>query len=355
MCATHSLATAMASDALTFEELRDLFVARGYHKTPLSLDGLPDKSRAVLLDVLRALVREHDEEAAVQAQLLARNRELEHSVQRTQRHTRQASEQTHSTEARLHAAETQLESAQRTLRAEQAAHRTTREQLARTRREMQHVKAGAAQHRTVTERGAERLRDRMASATLSNLKALVPDIRIASPAFVAKAGVAEAGAEQQLAAAEQRSAALMEGTHALKQLAVDALDALHQADVRLQKILDVEAPREARPRVRADAPDVAHIFPPLRPLVTDDTEETHPARRRLWTLSRALQEHVAQLSQWAAARHVRRDAQSELAAVEAELGEVEAQLGGGGVRDEGGGVGADVFDESETKRRRVSD
>ena len=350
-----------AGDALTLDELRDLFVARGYHKTPICLDGLPEKHRNVLLEILRTLVRERDEDVEVQTRLLARNQELERSVQRTQRTTKQASDKTHSTEVRLHTIESQLAAAQRALREEQSAHKATREQLQRTRRDMQHVKAAAVQHRTVTDRSADRLRDRLASASLSNLKALVPDIRIASPAFVARAGAPDASlsAEQQLAAAEQRNVALMDASHALKQLAVDALTTMHHADVRLQKILDVEAPTD-KPRARARADNggaewgAAQLFPPLRPLVSDDTEETHPARGRLWTLSRALQEHVAQLSQWAAMRHVRVSEPgagarpSDVAAAEHEQGEVEAELGGtmadaGAADDLGGG-----------KRRRVS-
>lgn len=170
---------------------------------------------------------------------------------------------------------------------------------------MLQMKAATAQHRTATDRRSERLRERMTTLSLSNLKALVPDIRIASPAFVAKSTTPEAEiAEQQLSAAEQKNLALMDATHALKKLAADALTSLHQADVRLQKIIEVEVPHEAR-GAREGEPQLAQLFPPLRPLVMDDTEETHPARKRLHTLSRALQEHVAQLSQWAALSHVR--------------------------------------------------
>ena len=145
----------------------------------------------------------------------------------------------------------------------------------------------------------------------------------------------------------------------LTQLAVDALTTMHHADVRLQKILDVEAPTD-KPRARARADNggaewgAAQLFPPLRPLVSDDTEETHPARGRLWTLSRALQGHVAQLSQWTAMRHVRVSEPgagarpSDVGAAEHEQGEVEAELGGT-TADEGAGD-----DLGAGKRRRVS-
>lgn len=171
---------------------------------------------------------------------------------------------------------------------------------------MLQMKAATAQHRTATDRRSERLRERMTTLSLSNLKALVPDIRIASPAFVAKSTTPGAViAEQQLSAAEQKNLALMDATHALKKLAADALTSLHQADVRLQKIIEVEVPHHEARGAREGEPQLAQLFPPLRPLVMDDTEETHPARKRLHTLSRALQEHVAQLSQWAALSHVR--------------------------------------------------
>lgn len=176
---------------------------------------------------------------------------------------------------------------------------------------MRHIKLAAQQHRAATERRADRFRERVSTIASANLKHLVPDLRIASPAFIAKENTTEGSriADQQLAEAERRTTALMETTHALKQLAFDALITLREADVRLQKLVDVDAQFHEgrrslrRSRTSHQGPELADIFPPLRPLVTEDTEETHPAREQLAVLSRALQEHVAELSHNAAVQH----------------------------------------------------
>ena len=194
---------------------------------------------------------------------------------------------------------------------EQRQHRATHEQLQRTSRQLNQVKVAAVQHRAATERRSERLKERLATVTQSQLKALVPDIRIASPAFVARASESESMSmeESQRKEAEKRNAALLETTLALKQLALDAMITLNEAVVRLRKILDVEqvpahrSLRRVRSRPSIGELEVHQVFPPLRPLVTDDTEDTHPARKTLAELSATLQTHVAELSQWAAWRH----------------------------------------------------
>ena len=194
---------------------------------------------------------------------------------------------------------------------EQRQHRATHEQLQRTSRQLNQVKVAAVQHRAATERRSERLKERLATVTQSQLKALVPDIRIASPAFVARASESESMSmeESQRKEAEKRNAALLETTLALKQLALDAMITLNEAVVRLRKILDVEqvpahrSLRRVRSRPSIGELEVHQVFPPLRTLVTDDTEDTHPARKTLAELSATLQTHVAELSQWAAWRH----------------------------------------------------
>lgn len=201
--------------------------------------------------------------------------------------------------------------AQSALVDEQRQHRATQEQLQRTSRQLQQVKLAATQHRAATERRSERLKERLATLTQSHLKAWTPDIRIASPSFVARASDSDTGSTEaaQRAEAEKRQAALLETTLALKQLAVDAMVTLREADVRLRKILAVEqvpergSLRRTRTRTTLGDLDMHEVFPPLRPLVTNDTEDTHPARRHLADLSAALQTHVADLSQWAAWQH----------------------------------------------------
>lgn len=195
----------------------------------------------------------------------------------------------------------------------QTSHKLTKEELSRARRHMQQVKLAATQHRAATERQAERTKLRMAALTKLNLKALVPDVRVASPAFVthARGENADAQSTQVRLDADKHRAALLASTLALQELALDAFTTLYEADVRLQHILDVE--RDPRASLRSSAGvrppsaenDRPHLFPPLRPLVAEDTEDTHPARARLAELSRALQSHVAELSRQAAEHHFR--------------------------------------------------
>ncbi|WFD31078.1 hypothetical protein MSPP1_002109 [Malassezia sp. CBS 17886] len=304
-------------EPLAFEEIRTQLHARGYHKSPLSIDGLGDRDRKALVHVLGALLMERDEETQIRDGLLAKNRELERQLERTRRDEKRVEGKTATREFKARSREVQLEHTSAALAEEQAAHRSTRALLARTQKQLQQVKAMALQHKSSTERQTKRLRERVASIAMANAKALVPDIRIASAAFPPQGSAAKAPsvADQQLAVVERRCVALTETVHALKLLAVDAFDTLHEADVRLDKILHAEAqqagasaaPRRSLRRSRAlddgDERDPASLFPPLRPLVTDDTEETHPARKRLLQLTRALQEHVARLAQVFAANH----------------------------------------------------
>ncbi|WFD00157.1 hypothetical protein MYAM1_002904 [Malassezia yamatoensis] len=356
----------------TFEELRDSFQSRGYHKQPLCLDGLSPKHQRVTLDILRALVRERDELAEVQTRLLAKNQELSRNVHTADRRIKEAEEKTQSVHSRVQTLNTRLRSADQALRDEQAAHKLTREQLIRARKENQQIKAAAVQHRAVTDRNAERLRDKVASLSMSNLKSLVPDIRIASPAFMAKAGSlpSESLTEQQLINSEQKNAALIETSHALKKLAVDAMNTLYEADIRLHKIVKVELEHEkstsrSRQYDSDSAISTARLFPPLRPLVTQDTDETHPARQKLTALSRAIQDHVAQLSQWAAINRVRWGKKGDIAwdshtEVDQELEEVEDQLQAIQSSSSGDQVTDKEADSpmgraDELKRRRTSD
>lgn len=93
----------------TWEELRDVFQARGYHKTPLSVERLDEKNKNVLLQIMRTLMNEREEDAQVRERLLARNQELERRVQTTQRTTKHASDKTQNVENRLHTIESRLQ------------------------------------------------------------------------------------------------------------------------------------------------------------------------------------------------------------------------------------------------------
>lgn len=311
----------MSDEPLGFDEIREKLQARGYAKRPISVDGVSAQNKQTLVEVLRTLLSEHDEEVQLRERLLARNRELEHALERTRRTRKQDESISSGFETKLMTTQSQLQSTQAALSEEQASHKATRDQLMRTRKQMSQIKSAAAQYRTSTERQNERLRERVMSLSKSSLKALVPDIRIASPAFLAHSRSDDAPTmrDTQLEEVERRNSALLETSAALKQLALDAFVALYQTNIRLKKILDVES--RAKPdtfrgssslrcshtTTSLDNLELHEIFPPLRPLVTDDTEETHPARRHLTSLAESLQEHVAGLSHWAAVQHVGHD------------------------------------------------
>ena len=306
----------MSDALLSFDEIRDKLHARGYSKHHISEEGLSSRDKQTLLEVLRALLAEHDEEVQLREKLLVRNRELEQTLERNKRSRKQDENFSNERDAKLHNAQMQLQSAQAALTEEQVAHRITRDQLTRTRKQMNQIKTAANQYRTSAERQVDRLRERATALTKSGLKALVPDIRIASPSFLIQSSSESSDLqEKSLEETEKRNAALLETCHALKRLALDALIILYQADIRLKKILDVEsrdtALRSSRRALLSQTSledlELHHIFPPLRPLVTDDTEETHPARQHLARLADNLQSHVAGLSQWAALQHVEQD------------------------------------------------
>lgn len=94
---------------LTFEEIREKLHMRGYHKSPISLDGLSERNKNVVVKVLQELLAEQDEEVHVREQLLARNRELEHEIERMKRNMKQGKTAVTSTETKLHTIQSQLE------------------------------------------------------------------------------------------------------------------------------------------------------------------------------------------------------------------------------------------------------
>lgn len=310
----------MSDGLLSFEEIRDKLYARGYSKHYISEDGLSSRNKQTLVEVLRALLAEHDEEVQLREKLLARNRELEQALERNKRSKKQDEMFLNERDAKFHDTQMQLQSAHATLSEEQVAHRATRDQLMRTRKQMAQIKAAANQYRTSAERQVERLKERATTLTKSGLRALVPDIRIASPSFLTQSSSESTDMQgKALEETEKRNAALLETSHALKHLALDALITLYQADIRLKKILDVESRdtvlrsslRGSYSQTSLEDLELHQIFPPLRPLVTDDTEETHPARRHLARLAENLQSHVAGLSQWAAVQHIEQDQQGK--------------------------------------------
>lgn len=306
----------MSDGLLSFEEIRNKLHARGYSKHCISEEGLSSRDKQTLVEVLHTLLAEHDEEVQLREKLLVRNRELEQTLERNKRSKKQSEMLSKERDAKFHDVQMQLQSAHGALSEEQVAHRVTRDQLTRTRKQMAQIKAAATQYRTSAERQVERLKERATSLTKSGLKALVPDIRIASPSFLTQSSSESNDMQgKALEEMEKRNAALLETSHALKHLVIDALITLFQADIRLKKILDVElrdmvlpsSLRDSYSQTSLEDLELHQIFPPLRPLVTDDTEETHPARRHLAHLAENLQSHVGSLSQWAAVQHVEQE------------------------------------------------
>lgn len=180
----------------------------------------------------------------------------------------------------------------------------------RAQKQSQQVKASAAQYRAATERQAERMRERLAGMSMTSIKSLLPDIRISSAAFVTQECNMEQRkglAEQQLVELEKRHVALMGSSQATKQLALDAMHAMHLAEHRLHTGVGA-----AEPAPEPAPLDQRALFPPLRPLATTDTAETHPALRALQTATEALEDRVDQVCRWAA-RHDGRRTVSSLA------------------------------------------
>ena len=48
-------------EAAAFNDIRQKILSRGYHKTPLCLDGLSEQRKIVVIKVLGALLTERDE------------------------------------------------------------------------------------------------------------------------------------------------------------------------------------------------------------------------------------------------------------------------------------------------------
>ena len=105
----------MSDALLSFEEIRDKLHARGYSKHHISEEGLSSRDKQTLLEVLRALLAEHDEEVQLREKLLVRNRELEQTLERNKRSRKQDENFSNERDAKLHNAQMQLQSAQAAL------------------------------------------------------------------------------------------------------------------------------------------------------------------------------------------------------------------------------------------------
>ena len=180
------------------------------------------------------------------------------------------------------------------LASEQSAHRATHEQLARAQRIAQQTKVAALQHRAATERTTERMRERLAAVSMTNIKSFLPDIRIASTSFEAhEATVQDSIASQQLEDLEKRHITLMEAGQASKQLVVDAINTMRLADHQLEGAM-----RSGRPDLDCEPPllEQRDVFPPMQPLALSDTAATHPAKQHMQDAIEALEDRVDDVS-----------------------------------------------------------
>ncbi|WFD35065.1 hypothetical protein MCUN1_001913 [Malassezia cuniculi] len=273
-----------------FEDVYALLRARGLIQSQVRLDGLKSSDKAAIVAAFSALLNQLDEEAELRSSLLARNQALESQIDRMRRTHKQDDGRIAGIETKLNQASAKLQNASAALASEQAAHRATSEQLTRAQRVAQQTKVAALQHKAATERTTERMRERLAQISMSNIKSLLPDIRIASTSFDGQAGSQHASmAEQQLADLEKRHLTLMEASQATKQLVVDAINGMRLADFHLDPANrasdDVPAALEQR-----------DVFPPMQPLALSDTPATHPAKHHMQLAIEALEDRVDSLS-----------------------------------------------------------
>lgn len=233
------------------------------------------------------------------------------------------------------------------LKEEESAHRTTRDELQKARRELQLVKTAALQYRASQERGAERVRARLAEQSLAQLRTAVPSVRILRSAFPAvdsgrrenkERGILETQVEEL----EQKRAQLMDTNQALKRLATDAVNTLRTTNARLGNLIDDESGERhklgssssssgspsssssasssslGRPRMMSSAGNGSsedgvmayqrELFPPLVPLRTNIMPGAHPG---VAALDRAVERNHAQLDKLERLRTARANASTK--------------------------------------------
>lgn len=98
-----------SEEPLSFQEIQQLLLSRGYTKAPISLDGLNEKHKQSVIHALRTLFTEREEEVQVRERLLSRNRELEQKLERMQRTMKQGKSESADAESRMHALQSQLQ------------------------------------------------------------------------------------------------------------------------------------------------------------------------------------------------------------------------------------------------------
>lgn len=230
----------------TFEQLNATLISRGYLRSPLNTAGMPEDSLAALADALHAMIAQREEDIEVRTALTAKSRTLTASLERTKRFQKEELERSADFERKAEASKAKVLHLTAQLETECHAHKATKDALARTRRDLQAIKASALQYKAANDRSVARVRARIGEVTSSAIRSAVPDFQIVASAFdepptASSSKVGAAGLyAQQVQELEQKRAHLVEYNQALKRLATEAINTVRRADQELLDMVEAE-------------------------------------------------------------------------------------------------------------------
>lgn len=167
----------------TFEQLNSTLVSRGYLRTQLDVSGMKADALEELADALHAMIAQREEDLEVRTTLAAQSRTLNASLERTKRFLKEQEEKSADLERKAEAVKAKLGNFNSQLEAEQASHRSTKDALSRTKRDLQVVKASALQYRAANDRSVAKIRARIGEVTTSAIRSVIPDFKIVASAF----------------------------------------------------------------------------------------------------------------------------------------------------------------------------
>ncbi|PWZ03451.1 hypothetical protein BCV70DRAFT_197662 [Testicularia cyperi] len=167
----------------SFEQLNATLVSRGYLRTPLDVTGMNREAMDSLADALHAMIAQREEDLEFRTALTAQTRTLTSSLERTKRFLCEEQDRSADLERKTEAAKARIAAINTSLEHEQAAHRSTKDALARCRRDLQMIKTSALQYKAANDRSVARVRARIGEVTASAVRSVVPDFRIVASAF----------------------------------------------------------------------------------------------------------------------------------------------------------------------------
>ncbi|KDN43664.1 hypothetical protein K437DRAFT_147144 [Tilletiaria anomala UBC 951] len=241
------------------EHLNAILIARGYIKTPLdfsiskSEDAAPrtdssDSSRGdkleTIADLLTTILAERDMDLEMKANLAAKVRVLESSLERKGKALAEEIETRLEAQRKETAALVKVGSVTHELSRETASHRSTRDDLLRLRRDVASIKQASVQAKVRAERKSENLRSKLSELSTQALmaKGCAADVRVIGGVFSHAEGSRVELPEQSTAGQlamdqvkeleEERSKHLDE-IIALKMLSVESINALREAGRKL--------------------------------------------------------------------------------------------------------------------------